>query len=279
VLPDRVFSTAFRYGALPCVRVEMWLVRDVPAWLVGLVLIAGLPALVLTFDKIVHRKLPHDRLSRHNEVTGVIVATVGVAYAIVIGLCVVSLWEGYKEAQDTVRQEAVALTPLVPGSVVFGADVQRSIRAEIVRYEQDIIAGWPAFLGTHPDPRRIADLDHLTGIVAALQPATEAQKAFVTGAMDTIGHAEALRQAAKSEADDRQMSPVMWLGVLAATLAILALCPLFGLDDTAVRRILLVLASAVIATNLYLVVEMNFPYYGSFSVGTDAYRAVVAALS
>ncbi|MEU7869199.1 hypothetical protein [Dactylosporangium sp. NPDC049140] len=45
-----------------------------------------------------------------------------------------------------------------------------------------------------------------------------------------------------------------------------------SLGDTAVRRTLLALASAVIATNLFLVVEMNFPYY-------DAYRAVVAALS
>ncbi|WP_426512513.1 hypothetical protein ACPPVO_18930 [Dactylosporangium sp. McL0621] len=253
--------------------------RDVPAWLVGLVLIAGLPGLTLAFDTLVHRRLSHRRLKRHNEVTGVIVATVGVAYAIVIGLCVVSLWDGYKDAQDTVRDEAVALTPLVPGSVVFGADLQRQIRAEIVRYEQDVIDGWPAHLNTDPDPRRIADLDRITGIVGALQPATEAQKAYVTEAMRTIGRAESLRQAAKSEADDRQMSPVMWIGVLTATLALLALCPLFGLDDTAVRRTLLALASAVIATNLFLVVEMNFPYYGAFSVGTDAYRAVVAALS
>ncbi|GAA3455384.1 DUF4239 domain-containing protein [Dactylosporangium matsuzakiense] len=258
---------------------ELWLVRDVPAWLVGLALIAGLPALTLAFDVLVHRRLSHRRLKRHNEVTGVIVATVGVAYAIVIGLCVVSLWEGYKDAQDTVRSEAVALTPLVPGSAVFGGDVQRTVRSRIVQYERDIIAGWPAHLNSDPDPRRIADLDELTAYVGSLPASSEAQKAYVTEAMRTIGQAEALRQSAKSEAVDRQMSPVMWIGVLAATVALLALCPLFGLEDTAVRRILLVLASAVIATNLYLVVEMNFPYYGAFSVGTEAYRTVVEALS
>ena len=126
---------------------ELWLVRDVPAWLVGLVAVAGLPAVTLAFDVLVHRRLPHDRLRRHNDVTGVIVATVGVAYAIVIGLCVVSLWEGYKDAQDTVRSEAVSLTPLAAGSAVFGADVQRSVVGEIIRYEQDIIDGWDAHLG------------------------------------------------------------------------------------------------------------------------------------
>jgi hypothetical protein len=258
--------------------VELWLVRDVPAWLVGLVLVAGLPALTLGFDAVVHRRLSHRRLKRHNEVTGVIVATVGVAYAVVIGLCVVSLWDGYKDAQDTVRAEAVALTPLVAGSATFGADVQREITTEIVRYERDIVEGWQSHLGGRPDPRRTVDLDRLTALVARLEPATEAQRAFVTEAVRTVGRAEALRQSAKSEAEDRQMSPVMWIGVLMATVALLALCPMFGLDDGPVRRLLLTLASAVIATNLYLVVEMNFPYYGSFCVGPDAYRAVLATL-
>jgi len=201
-----------------------------------------------------------------------------VAYAVVIGLCVVSLWEGYKDAQDTVRAEAVALTPLIAGSATFGPEVQREVTTEIARYERDIIEGWERHLGERPNARRIADLERLTALIARLEPATEAQRAFVTEAVRTVGQAESLRQAAKSEADDRQMSPVMWLGVLTATVALLALCPLFGLDDPPVRRTLLTLVSAVIATNLYLVVEMNFPYYGSFSVGPDAYRAVLAAL-
>ncbi|WP_327010407.1 DUF4239 domain-containing protein [Dactylosporangium sp. NBC_01737] len=257
---------------------ELWLVRDVPAWLVGLVVVAGLPAVTLAFDMLMHRGLPHDRLRRHNDVTGVIVATVGVAYAIVIGLCVVSLWEGYKDAQDTVRSEAVSLTPLVAGSAVFGADVQRSVVAEIIRYEQDIIDGWDTHLGTSPDDRRIADLDRLAALVAALRPETEAQRAFVQQAMGTVGRAEQYRQQAKSEAEERQMSPVMWLGVLMATGALLILCPFFGLDDPVVRRMLLGLAAAVIATNLFLVIEMNFPYYGSFSVDPGAHRAVVENL-
>lgn len=257
---------------------ELWLVRDVPAWLVGLVVVAGLPALTLALDVLVHRGLPHTRLREHNDVTGVIVATVGVAYAIVIGLCVVSLWEGYKDAQDTVRSEAVSLTPLVAGSAVFGGDVQRSFVTEVIRYEQDIIDDWDAHRGPRADDRRIADLDQITAIVGALRPDTEAQRAFVQEAMRTVGRAEQFRQQAKTEGEERQMSPVMWMGVLVATGALLVLCPFFGLDDPVVRRLLLGLAAAVIATNLFLVIEMNFPYYGSFSVDPGAHRTVVANL-
>jgi hypothetical protein len=258
--------------------VELWLVRDVPAWLVGLALIVGLPALILGIDKLVHRKLTHERLRGHNDVTGVIVATVGVAYAIIVGLCVVSLWDGYKEAQDTVRTEAVSLTPLAAGSAVFGSDVQGLVIAQIVAYEQDIVDDWDAHIGAAPDSKRIAELDRLTDVIANLKPETEAQRAFIQDALRTIGAAEQYRQRAKTEGDERQMSSVMWLGVLAATAALLFLCPFFGLEDAVVRRILLGLAAGVIATNLFLVIEMNFPYYGAFSVDPDAYRTVITTL-
>jgi hypothetical protein len=243
--------------------VELWLVRDVPAWLVGTVLILGLPGLTLTLDVLIHRTMPHRRLDRHNAVTGVIVSVVGVAYAIVIGLCVVSLWDGYTAAEDTVREEAVNLTALIPASAVFDAQTRQQISDDVVRYESDLITDWNA---------------RLTAVVGALQPATEAQKAFVHQAIDKIGRAEQYHHDSDAEADDQRMSNVMWLGVLVSTASILGMCLFFGLDDGLLRRILLTLSSAVIATNLFLIIEMNYPYYGSLSVTPAAYEHVIADL-
>jgi Protein of unknown function (DUF4239) len=258
--------------------VELWLVRDVPAWLVGAVLIIGLPALTLALDVLIHRAMPHRRLSRHNEVTGVIVSIVGVAYAIIIGLCVVSLWEGYTTAEGAVRDEAVNLTALVPTSAVFGAPTQQAIADDIVRYESDLVTDWHARNARGTERRRIADLGRLTATVGALQPTTQAQRAFVIQAVDRIGHADQYHHDSDARADDQRMSDVMWLGVLISTAAILAMCLLFGLDDGALRRILLALAGAVIATNLFLIVEMNYPYYGSFAVTPTAYENAIVDL-
>ncbi|GIJ06106.1 bestrophin-like domain [Spirilliplanes yamanashiensis] len=257
---------------------ELWLVRDVPAWLVGAVLILGLPAITLGLDAVIHRRLPHQRLGPHNEVTGVIVSVVGVAYAIVIGLCVVSLWEGYTAAKDTSRDEAAQLTALVPAAAVFGPDVQRTISDEVVRYESDIITDWEVRREEGAERRRTADLAGLTATVGALQPVTEPQRAFVRVAVERIGAAEVYHHDSDAEADDQRMSSVMWLGVLLSTAAIMAMSLFFGLADNAVRRILLALSSAVIATNLFLIIEMNYPYYGSFAVRPDAYEQVVEDL-
>lgn len=258
--------------------VELWLVQEVPAWLTGAVLILGLPALVLGLDVPIHRRLPHPRLGRHNDVTGVIVSVVGVAYAIVIGLCVVSLWEGYTAAEDTARDEAVNLTALVPAGAVFDAQTQRTLADEVIRYESALVTDWQAREAEGTERRRTADLDRLTAAVGALRPATEAQRAFVLEAIERIGRAEQYHHTSDGRANDQQMSGVMWLGVLVTTASILGMCLFFGLDDTTLRRILLTLTSAVIATNLFLVVEMNYPYYGSFSVSPDAYEQVIDSL-
>lgn len=270
--PYRSAAGPYREG------VELWLVRDVPAWLVGSVLIVGLPAATLGLDMLLHRKLTHQRLGPHNDVTGVIVSVVGVAYAIVIGLCVVSLWEGYTAAKDNSREAATSLTALVPGGAVFDAEVQQRIRDGVIRYETDIVADWQSRREEGAERRRTADLAELTATVGALQATTEPQRAYIRDAIERIGRAEVYHHDSDAEANDQRMSNVMWFGVLLSTAAIMAMSLFFGLDDGAVRRILLVLVSAVIATNLFLVIEMNYPYYGSFAVTPDAYEQVIEDL-
>lgn len=254
---------------------ELWLVRDVPAWLVGVVLIIGVPAVTLGLDVLIHRRLPHKRLDRHNDVTGVIVSLVGVAYAIVIGLCVVSLWEGYTAAKDAVREEAASITALIPGSVVFDEQTRQVIEDGVIRYETDLVTDWKARHERGTERQRTADLSQLATTIGSLRPTTDAQRYYINHAIDRIGRAEQFHHDSDAEADDSRMSPVMWFGVLVSTASVLTMCLFFGLDDGALRRLLLALASAVIATNLFLTVEMNYPYYGSFAVGPDAYQSVV----
>jgi hypothetical protein len=258
--------------------VELWLVRDLSAWLVGAVLIVGVPAITLGLDVLIHRTLSHRRLLQHNEVTGVIVSLVGVAYAIVIGLCVVSLWEGYTDANDAVREEAASMTALVPGSVVFDDQTRLAVTDGVIRYESALVTDWKARHEQGTERARTADLDELATLIGSLRPTTDAQRFFISHAIDRIGRAEQYHHDSDAEADDSRMSPVMWFGVLVSTGAILTMCLFFGLDDGFVRRALLIMASTVIATNLFLIVEMNYPYYGSFAVTPDAYQSVVADL-
>jgi len=59
---------------------------------------------------------------------------------------------------------------------------------------------------------------------------------------------------------------------------VLGLCLTCGVRDGVLRRVLLVGVTATVGINLFLVVELNYPFYGSVSIQPDAYANVVAAL-
>ncbi len=63
-----------------------WIVADVPTWLVGMVLILGVPALALLAKYIVSRKAESLGTGSHNEVAGSLLAIVAVVYAVSVGL-------------------------------------------------------------------------------------------------------------------------------------------------------------------------------------------------
>lgn len=123
-----------------------------------------------------------------------------------------------------------------------------------------------------------AALDAIGDTVGTLEPTTEAQRAFVQDAVDRVGVGRQLRQIALDQASDQQIPGVLWFAFGSVTVAVLATCLLFGLDDHIVRRALLALAVLVVATNLFVVVEMNYPYFGTFSVGPDSYVQAATSL-
>lgn len=253
----------------------LWFVRNVPSWLVAVLLIAGLPAVMLGLDRLIHRRMPHRRLGRHNEVTAAVVSTVGVFYGVMISLCVVWLWDGVTEVEETTRAEAANLAALVPASRVFDAATERRVAGAVIEYNTDLVRRWDLRREGHPNAQVTADLHRIVDTIRPLRPTTTAQQSFVEDAVVRLVRAQELRQQSLLEARRQQMSPALWFGVIGMTTMFLVLLLLFGLDDPVLRPSLIVLATGVVAINLFLIVQMNYPYYGTFAVGPDSYRDVL----
>ena len=58
---------------------------------------------------LVQRLVPATRRKEHNDVAGFIYAVLGVAYAVLLGLMIIAVWENFAEARNTVDQEATEL--------------------------------------------------------------------------------------------------------------------------------------------------------------------------
>jgi Arc/MetJ family transcription regulator len=255
-----------------------WLASDVPEWLSGLVFLVGLPALMVLVQSLVRRIVPLWERGRHNDAAGVMLSAAVVVYSVAIGLCVVTLWEKLDEAHHATEAEATNLAALVEGSRVFDAGVQDRIRAGVLQYNRDVIAGWSLRVEGDAVPQVSTDLDDLVTTVSGLQPVTQAQRAYVDDAMRRLNRQTELRTVAVRLATDQQLPDILWVAVLGGSIVVLGLCLTCGVRDGVLRRILLVGVTAAVGINLFLVVELNYPFYGSIRIHPDSYQNVVASL-
>src|SRR5919107_3659439 len=74
----------------------------------GVLVVGGVCILALVGFELVHRLVPAPSRQRHNDVAGFIYAALGVIYAVLLALVVITVWEEYQAASETVEQEANA---------------------------------------------------------------------------------------------------------------------------------------------------------------------------
>jgi hypothetical protein len=255
-----------------------WLASDVPEWVSIVAFVGGLPVLMLLFQALVRRIVPAWERGEHNDAAGVMLSAAVVVYSVAIGLCVVTLWEKLDAAHSATQAEATNLAALAEGSRVFDAATQEQIRAGVIAYNRDVVDGWTLRIHGEPVPKVSEDLEGLVQIVTRLAPESAAQHAFVDDAVARLARASELRTISVRAARDQQLPDVLWVAVLGGSVVVLALSLTCGVRDGVLRRVLLVGVTATVGINLFLVVELNYPFYGSIRIGPDSYSNVVEML-
>jgi hypothetical protein len=71
----------------------------------GLLVVLLFVALAVGGLVLVQRLVPIERRLAHNDVAGFIYAVLGVAYAVLLGLMVVAVWQDWQAAQETATQD------------------------------------------------------------------------------------------------------------------------------------------------------------------------------
>jgi hypothetical protein len=255
-----------------------WIAGEVPEWVTLLVLAIGLPAVMLELESRVHRWVPHWRRGDHNDATGIMLSTAAVVYSVSMGMCVVTLWESRIEARAAVEAEAVNLAAVAEGARVCDSPVPAEIKAGVLEYNRDVIAAWADRLASKPAPEVGADLDMLVATVGRITPRTEAQRAFVEDAVRRLARATELRVHAVRLAHEEQLPNVLWISVLTGSIVVLSLCVTCGIRDDRLRRVLVAGVAATIGVNVFLALELNYPFEGGVRIEPESYQQVVEQL-
>ena len=104
-----------------------------------------LPALAVLIQWLIRRRAPSLASGENNDAVGFLGATAAVVYAIIVGFMVITLWENYIAAGDTVENETSSLQDLVQFSGAFGPVAQNEIRHLVVQYAKSVTTNeWQA---------------------------------------------------------------------------------------------------------------------------------------
>ena len=244
-----------------------------PTWLIIVfeVVIFVVPA--VGGHMIVRRFVPHPILAKHNEVTGFVLAIVGVIYAVLLAFVVIIAWEAFNQAATGARAEFSAASDLYRLSETYPGARARELRAEILNYAQSIEHDeWPAMQrggeaeSTRASARRISELT--VAMIDDDPRPREAVDNAVLGALRSFLDAQRNRLAENEEG----IPSSLWAGLVVGAIITIAFTYLFGAEDFRLQLVVTALLASLVALMFAMIVALNYPYRGVTAISPAMWR-------
>jgi predicted nuclease with RNAse H fold len=224
---------------------------------------------------VVQSLVPSARRQEYNDVAGFIYAVLGVAYAVLLGLMVVAVWQDWQAAEDTATEEANELAAVfwlahsLPESQA--RDVQELARsyARVVIQEE-----WPLMRQGKASPKAWDLLDELRGSLVELHPTTDAQVVLYDHELQRIHELGDARRARLLKADEG-LPAILWVVLLLGGAIVVSFTYLFGLRSTTVHTLMVAALALSIGLVLFTIGALDYPFRGDVRVGPDAFQFVL----
>src|SRR3954454_10731752 len=249
----------------------------------GLLVVGGACLLSLAGFELVHRLLAAVSRQRHNDVAGFIYAALGVIYAVLLALVVITVWEEYQAASETVEQEANATAEIfLLGHELpepEGAHIQhlaKSYAEEVVHKEWPLMAS-----GKQPSLQQEAGtqtgwnlIDDLRASVHGFEPQTRAQEQLYAEGLDQVANLGNARRTCLI-ASEEGLPGILWAVLIFGGIAAVGFTYLFGLESTWAHRLMVVTLAAVIGLVLFTIGALGHPFSGGARIGTGFFELVL----
>lgn len=249
---------------------SQWIIENLPTWLLGLVIVLGLPLVAAGIQALLRRAAPEMRKGHHNDVAGFLVAVIGVTYAVIAAFTVIALWEDFSDARATSITEAATLGDLVLASAAFGPETEQEMRALAETYIATVRdEEWESMVHGEEnlDARRtVAEIATLLWRVEASGPA---DAAVLGSALDRFNDFRDARVDRVDKAAEGIPS-VIWLALLLSSIVTIGFCLLFGLEDARLHYVMVAGVTMIIAVNIFQVLVLDHPFTGDAGVKPEA---------
>ena len=252
-----------------------WLVEHIPAGVLLIALIVLFAGGALLAQRIVRRRYPHLSGEEHNDVTRFAYGVIGFVYAFFIGFVVSAMWGHINTADTNARAEGAAAVQLATDAAIFDAGDAERIRQRLLTYERAAIAEWPGTRSAEGDAA-LTDVYRAYGEIA---PAHDLQKSIVATSLsnlDKVGQARTVR-IMQAHDDDGPPWP-LWAVVFLTSGLVLGTAIIYGVEKPSMHYPMVAIVGVLVATNLFLVLQLSHPFIGDVATSPDPLREAVGVL-
>lgn len=224
---------------------------------------------------LVQRLVPPARRQQHNDVAGFIYAVVGVAYAVLLGLTIIAVWERFAEARVVAERESSQLAEVFLLAHRMpepdGQHVQELARsyAEVVVEEE-----WPLMEDGHASPRAWALLDDIREPVQDGVVGADADQLLYFQALERVNGLNDARRDRLVLAREG-LPAVLWVVLIVSGVLVVGFAYLFGLEDTTVHALMIGALAATFGLALFTVASLDYPFGSGVRVGPEGFELVL----
>jgi hypothetical protein len=243
----------------------------------GLLIVAFAILIAVGGLVFVQRLYPIDRRQQHNDVAGFIYAVLGVAYAVLLGLMLIAVWEKWEAAEAIATDEANELAGIFVFAHALPPPEGRHVQELVRSYDKVVIEEeWTLMAQGRSSPEAWDTLDELRGAILGLQPPTDTKEI----GYDEMRYNETLEQLhdlgnARRErllAAQQGLPPILWVVLILGGVITIGFTYLFGLQNTLVHLLMVAALALVISMSLFTVAALDYPFRGDIHIHPSAYE-------
>lgn len=256
-----------------------WLVTHVPSWLLLAVLMTVIAGGAVLIGWGLRRRFPRLAQEDHNDALRFIYGVVAFVYAFFVGFLANSLWSQITAADASVRAEGSAGVQLARDRTVFdNLDADR-IRQSLLEYHHAAIAEWPVAARGGISPEADQALRNLYQTYEDLQPRTDIQKSFLARSLINLDTMSQRRTDRLIEADvDAGPTWPLWAVIFVTSGLVLGCAIAFGIESPRMHSGVVIIIGVLVAANLFLILELSYPYLGDVGISTEPLQVAIRAL-
>lgn len=246
-----------------------WL-YDLPNW--GMFLLFVAVALVVCWGSVLLLRPVMDRLfgaedrEQRNSLLDLVLSGTGLFYGLLLGLIAAATYTTYSEADASVASEATAVSALYRDVSAYPEPLRGQLRSDIENYVGTVInVAWPNQQRGETTAETTDLVDAIQRKMTTFEPVTPGQE---------ILHAESYAQFNKFvEARRKVMNAVsaslpaaLWWVLVGGALINLLLMSMLAVERLGPHLVISGLFAVFIAMMIFLIVAMDNPFLGEFSV-------------